>query len=604
MSTLSEQHGDCPRRPLSLKLVSRIFAMLGRYWPFLAAGNVAVIICAISDMAIIGAVRDLIDHPDIKGAPLVPLLMPLVLACVINRVSGWVQWLLTFYATNKGMLRLRRHFFDRLQAQSKSFFDAHKTGWLIARNTGDMFQIDHFMTTSLMMVFYFAAAIAFAFREMFKVSPVLLLPTAVIIPIVAVVTVWYQRRMTDAQRRAREMNSRLVANLSENVKGVRVVQAFSRQKQNMERFDGINRTNSQAEIRVSRLNALFLPSVDFLGIFNTAVVVSFALLLMRGGLPFLPRVSITTGELVAYIGYMNVVVWPIRMLLEMYSMALGAMAAAERVFEIIDHEPQVRDPVVSRPLTVSAGRITFDHVWFRYGESGPWIVKDLCLDIPGGSTVALVGETGAGKTTLSYLVSRFYDVDRGRIAIDGQEINSCDQEDLHRAMAIVLQEGYLFSGSVMDNLRFRAAEYPDEQIMDLARDLGTHTAICALSNGYDTLVREGGASLSRGQRQIVSLTRALAADPKVLILDEPTSSMDIQTERIIQRALEVLIKDRTTIIIAHRLSTIRNADRIVVVGQGGIVEQGTHQALLESPGPYAGLVGRAGAERGAAVVRV
>jgi ATP-binding cassette subfamily B protein len=437
---------------------------------------------------------------------------------------------------------------------------------------------------------------------MFSVSPVLLIPTVFIIPVVAVVTIWYQRRMTVAQRSARELNSRLVANLSENVKGVRVVHAFARQQRNMDRFDGLNRTNSQAEIRVSRLNALFLPSIDFLGIFNTAVVVSFALLLMRGNLPFLPRVSITIGELVAYIGYMNIVVWPIRMLLEMYSMALGAMAAGERVFEIIDHKPGVQDRSDALPLTVTSGGIELDHVWFRYGEDGPWVIRDLTLTVPGGSTLALVGETGAGKSTLSYLVSRFYGIDRGRILIDGQDIALCSQEELHHSMAIVLQEGYLFSGTVMDNLRFRASERSDEQIMDLARRLGTHAAIAALSDGYHTVVKEGGASLSRGQRQIVSLTRALAADPKVLILDEPTSSMDIQTERIIQQALEVLVKGRTTIVIAHRLSTIRNADRIVVVGEGGIVEQGTHKVLLESAGRYAGLVSGSGRKEGVATV--
>ncbi|MBD3314267.1 MAG: ATP-binding cassette domain-containing protein, partial [Chitinivibrionales bacterium] len=290
------------------------------------------------------------------------------------------------------------------------------------------------------------------------------------------------------------------------------------------------------------------------------------------------------------ISYMNVVVWPIRMLIEMYSMAMRAMAAAERVFEIIDLEPEVKDCLPAAPLTITEGKIDFEQVWFRYRDDCPWIARDLTFSIPGGATVALVGETGAGKTTLSHLIARFYDVQRGGISIDGIDIAHCAQEELHRAMAIVLQEGYLFSGTVMDNLRFRAEHLSESQVIELARRLGVHDAIRALSAGYHTEVKEGGTSLSLGQRQIISLTRALAADPKILMLDEPTSSMDVYTERIIRRALERLVRDRTTIIIAHRLSTIKNADRILVVGKGGIVEQGTHHTLLKKKGKYAQLV--------------
>lgn len=592
MSRISEQQTEeIHKKPLSLRLIVRIFGMLGPYWKFLMVGNVLVIVCAVSDMAIIREVKKLIDHPDIRGESFLTLLLPLTLACVVNRVSGWGQWLFTFFATNRAMMRLRKTFFEKLQTLSKGFYDTHKTGWLIARNTGDMFQINHFMTFSLMMSLYFGAAIVFAFREMFSVSPLLLVPTAFIVPIVALVTIMYQRRMSKAQRIARELNSRLVANLSENVKGVRIVHAFTRQETNMQRFDQINQSNSQAEIRVSRLNALFLPSIDFLGIFNTAVVVSFALLLMRGSVPFLPKVSLTTGELIAYIGYMNIVVWPIRMLIEMYSMAMSAMAAAERVFEIIDLEPDIADPVAAIAPRINRGEIEFRNVSFRYGADTPWVIRDLSLKIPGGSTTALVGETGSGKTTLSNLVARFYDVEKGSILIDGMDVRECTQEALHRDMAIVLQEGYLFSGTILDNLRFRAEHLTDDQIIELAKSLGVHQAISAFSDGYHTVVKEGGSSLSQGQRQIVSLTRALAADPKILILDEPTSSMDVWTERIIQRALDQLIVGRTTIVIAHRLSTIKNADQILVVGDGGIVERGTHGELLEEKGKYAALAG-------------
>ncbi|MBD3314559.1 MAG: hypothetical protein GF344_02120, partial [Chitinivibrionales bacterium] len=230
MSRISEYRiEDVQRRPLSLRLIARIFGMLGPQWKLLACGNILVIVCAVSDMTIIREVKKVIDHPDIDGVSLMQLLIPLILACLINRLSGWGQWLFTLTATNRAMLRLRKRFFTRLQLLSKSFYDTHKTGWLIARNTGDMFQINHFMTFSLMMALYFGAAIIFAFREMLSVSASLLIPTAFIVPIVALVTVRYQKRMSTAQRNARELNSKLVANLSENVKGVRVVHAFTRQ---------------------------------------------------------------------------------------------------------------------------------------------------------------------------------------------------------------------------------------------------------------------------------------------------------------------------------------------------------------------------------------
>ncbi|MBD3422576.1 MAG: ATP-binding cassette domain-containing protein, partial [Chitinivibrionales bacterium] len=562
------------------------------HYPLLLLGNVLVIICAVSDMAIIRAVKHLIDTSDWHAQPLWLLILPVTTACVANRLSGWGQWIATFYATNKAIEKLRVVFFSRLMSLSKGFFDQHKAGWLIARNTGDITHISQFMTFSLMMLLYFASGISFAIIEMVNVSPVLLLPTALIVPAVAIFSIWYKRTMSIAQRRAREQNSKLVANLSENVKGVRVVQAFSRQQHNMGKFRELNQLNKSMEMRVSRLNALFLPSIDFLGIINTAVVVAFAVLVSRNAVPFLPRVTITTGELVAYIAYMNFVVWPIRMLVEMYSMALAAMAAAERVFEIIDLEPDVKDAPDAKTFTISAGRIEFDEVRFRYAPDAPFIFENLNFTMPAGATIALVGETGAGKTTLANLVSRFYDIASGSIKIDGQDIRSVTQESLHQSMAIVLQEGYLFSGTVMDNLKFRSTHAGDEEIIDLSRRLGTYPALAALASGFATRVKEGGASLSKGQRQIVSLTRALAADPKILILDEPTSSLDIYTERIIQQALGELIKGRTSLIIAHRLSTIQHADQILVIGEGGILERGTHAELIERNGRYAELVSK------------
>jgi ATP-binding cassette subfamily B protein len=271
-------------------------------------------------------------------------------------------------------------------------------------------------------------------------------------------------------------------------------------------------------------------------------------------------------------------------------MAIRTMAAAERVYEIIDMQPEVQDP--PHPLAIEKlnGAISFNNAWFKYSSATEWTIRNLNLEITPGETIALVGSTGAGKTTIAALAARFYDTTKGTIAIDGHDIKNYLRADIHRAMGIVLQQGYLFSGSVIENLRFRCPDMPRNEIIELARLLGTHDSIQALAKGYDTIITEGGQSLSLGQRQIISITRALVANPEILLMDEPTSSLDIHTEAIIQRAIDRLIQNRTTIIIAHRLSTVKHADRIIVVDDGTIAEAGTHTELLRKHGIYYSLV--------------
>ena len=590
--SLSEKdiENEATTKPLSLKLITRLFGTLGPYIWLLFIGNFFCIICAATDMAIIREVKKIIDYPDLDSVSILSVLFPLICYCVINRITGWTQWLLTCFSTNKGVENLRIKFFSQLQRLSKNFYDTHKTGWLIARNTGDIFIINQFMLFSLMMLIYFATAIMFAFYEMTKISPVLLVPTLFIVPVVFVVTVRYKRRMEQAQRETRKQNSKLVANLSENVRGIRVVQAFSREKHNLSKFNLLNQKNRELEIRVSRLNALFLPSIDFLGILNTSIVITFVLLLLNGFIPFLPKFTLTTGELVAYISYMNIVVWPIRMLLEIYSMGIAAMAATERIFEIIDLSPSVVDPDPPKKMEISHGNIYFDKVSFSYKKNTPLIFENLTHEILPGQTVALVGESGVGKTTFASLIARFYDVTDGAILIDGKNVKNYTQESIHRSMAIVLQSGYLFSGSVLENIQFRLPDLSRNKIIEIAKKYGTHEAIMNLPDGYDTQVLEGGRLISLGQRQIISLTRALVSDPRILIMDEPTSSLDVYTEYIIQEAMKKMVGDRTTIIIAHRLSTVKHADVILLIGNKGIRESGTHNELMEKNYVYASLV--------------
>lgn len=587
--TTTEHHDPdaVHERPLSLRLVARIFRTLGRHGWVVAASTTMMVICVITDMMMVRQIRSLVDRTDLLETSPAVLLGPLALIALINRATGTAQWLAVSYAVNEAMLRMRQDFFTKLQSLSKHFFDTHKAGWLVARSTGDMGLIMEFMRFSLVLGVMVCVSIAFAVREIADISWVLLIPSAVLAPIVVVATYQYRRRMSRAQRDARRQNSRLVAELTENIRGVRIVQAFSRERRNLRRFNRINLINHNLEIRISRLNALFLPSMDFLGVINTVVVVLAGSWMMHAEIAqaWLSD-PLTAGDLVAYILYSNIILWPLRMGVELYSMSLRAMAGAERIFEVMDRQPEVTD----RPNAVEArdirGDIRFEHVNFRYEPDAEYVLRDFSVHMPPGQTVAIVGETGAGKTTVASLLARFYDVSEGRILLDGRDLRDYRRESLHQSMGIVLQQGFLFSGTVLDNLRFRRPELSEDEVIAAAKRLGTHEAIAKLADGYRTQVQEGGDSISEGQRQLVSITRALIADPRVLILDEPTSSLDVYTEKVLYRALDRLMEGRTTLMIAHRLTTVRNADLIVVLDHGRIIEQGNHEQLMARHGHY------------------
>ncbi len=585
---------EAPTRALSLRLIVRMLRSLGRYKWLVFLGCIMVCVCAWADMQVIHETTRLIKQGVPANGLIAVAVLPLLLICLLNRVSGWIQWVVTVYATNRAMAIVRKQFFAKLHTLSKHFFDQHKAGWLVARSTGDLGILQEFMTFALMMLGVFATITISAIFRISQIAPILLAPAVVMTPLIAVATLKYKNRMTRIQRSAREQNSRLVANMAETVRGIRVVHAFSRQERNLEDFNALNLLSHDTEVRAAKLDALFLPSLDFIGILNTTVVVAFAAWLIKHpDLPYLSK-PLQTADVVAYVLYMNVMLWPTRMLVEIYSMAIRAMAAAERVYEIIDMPPSVTDPETPCPIERLRGDIAFADVGFRYGDESEQILSNLDLQIEAGQTVALVGRTGAGKTTIASLIARFYDVQEGSVKIDGHDVRDYRQADLHAAMGIVLQQGYLFSGSVMDNLRFRQPDLPVDAVISQAKALGTHDAIMALSAGYETQILEGGESVSLGQRQIISITRALLANPTVLILDEPTSSLDPHTETIVQQAIDRLIQDRTTIIIAHRLSTIQHADRILVVDEGKIVEDGPHDELLARNGRYAELVRLAG----------
>ncbi len=577
-------------RPLSAYLILRVLKTLGPYKWLVFLGNILLIGCAWADLRIIREISLLVDRADLRTVSVVELAIPFLWLAAANRIFGISQYLVTVFATNRAMANLRMEFFDKLLCLPKRFFDQHKSGWLVARSTGDMGILADFMTFALMMLVYLATSMGYALTRIYAIAPILLVPCVITLPVAFGFTIWFQRNMSEAQREARRQSSLLTANLAENIRGVRVVQAFSREEHNLHAFNEINRDSHDMEIKVARLGGMFMPCMDFLGILNIAIVMILGAWLFHhpGVLPI--GQALTPGDLVAYILYINVLLWPIRLVVQLYGMSLRAMAAAERIYEIIDLTPEIQDPAEDRTPSAVDGNVAVKNVTFAYSAEDSPVLKDFSLNIPAGTTLALVGSTGAGKTTIAALVARFYDVDHGSIEIDGVDVRDCAQDSLRRRLGIVPQEGFLFTGTVLDNLRFARPDMDEEAVIQSARDLGTHEVISSLPHGYNTVLGEGGSSISEGQRQLISVTRALVADPEILILDEPTSSLDSYTEQILQASLEKLMQKRTTIIIAHRLSTIRHADNIVILEDGRIVEQGSHDALIAGKGAYYGLV--------------
>jgi len=589
-SKTSEHETDAQKTRLSLKILGRLFGLLGHYKWIVFVGNISLILCVYFDLAIIDQVRKIIDSPELRTGRILPLILPVLLLALANRFFGTLQFLITLFATNKAVARFKKVFFAKLIAMPKSFFDCTKSGWLVARNTGDMQHVFYFITFAVMIFLVFFTAMAMALYKLINIHPILLAPCIITVPLILFMTRQYETKMTKAQRSARKRNSEMVANLTENIKGVRVVQAFDRQEQNMRQFSTLNMINHDIELRISRLTGIFLPTLDFAGILNTTLAITLGLVIMKSGHPMFASISLTTGDLVAYIMYLNTILWPMRMVMDFLTMSMAAMAAGERLFEIVDLPIDLKNN--DKPVSIKKlkGRIELSKVSFRYNENSDDVLKDVDFTIEPGRTIALVGETGAGKTTIASLIARFYDVTGGSILIDDIDIRSYNLNDLHFHMGVIQQEGYLFSGTVMDNIKFGNPDMPDAMVYDLVKRLGTHDFIEKLPDSYQTVVMEGGQSLSLGQRQIIALTRAIIADPTILIMDEPTSSLDVRSEHIIQGALKVLTKDRTTIIIAHRLSTVRHADEILVIGEQGIIEHGSHSDLLSKKGKYYQLV--------------
>ncbi|HMB25173.1 MAG: ABC transporter ATP-binding protein [Chloroflexota bacterium] len=475
---------------------------------------------------------------------------------------------------------VRTAMFDHLQKLSLSFYNRYSVGRVITRVINDVGTLREFVTWATLAIVRDLLAIVGILFAMLTLNVRLSLLTFTVLPLMVAATILFRRAARRNYRKVRAAVSWTNSVLAENVNGVRVVQAFSRQAHNYETFRNyVNRYFLERSLDAAKTASVFTPIVDVLGAIATALVV------YLGGTAVLGE-SITAGVLIAFVLYIDRLFDPIRDLSRRFDTLQSTMAGGERILELLNTPVEVQDADGAREMTPIRGDVGFENVSFHYSDDPALVLDGIDLDVHSGQTVALVGETGAGKTTIVKLLTRFHDPTAGCVRVDGVDLRTVTQGSLRRQMGMVLQDPFLFNGSVRENILFGRLEASDEDVVAAAKAVGAHEFIMRLKKGYDTSVEEGGATLSVGQRQLISFARALLADPRILILDEATSSVDTQTEQVIQNALATLLKGRTSFVIAHRLSTITSADKIVVIHDGKIVEQGTHAELLSKQGMY------------------
>jgi ATP-binding cassette subfamily B protein len=493
----------------------------------------------------------------------------------------YLQLTTTGWIGHRLLLRLRREMFSHLQKLSLRFYDRNEVGRVMSRVTSDVTSLQDLMTSGFLTIIGDIAGIGLSIAFLMYFDWQLALVTFTVVPVLVLVMAVWQNYSRRAFIRVRQAIAIVNANLQENVSGVRVIQSLSREDENARRFDQINQQNLNANVAAGRLTATVMPMVEI------TVAAALSLVVAYGGYRVLHG-HMTVPALIAFALQLELFFAPVRDLVLQYTQLQRAMAGGERVLEVLDTKPEFEDAPDAVELQDVRGQVDFNHVSFSYVDDVP-VLTDIDLHVKPGETIALVGQTGAGKTTLTALISRFYEVTDGSIEVDGVDVRKITHASLARRTGLVLQDPFLFSGTVAENIRYGRPDATDAEVEEAARLVGAHDFIMRLEQGYNTYLHERGMNLSVGQRQLISFARAIIARPSILILDEATANVDTQTEVIVQRALKTLLEGRTSFVIAHRLSTIRNADRIIVLEHGRIVEQGSHDELLSLGGRYANL---------------
>ncbi len=477
------------------------------------------------------------------------------------------------------LANLRGQLFQHLQRLHLGYHDTHIVGVTVSRLINDVAEINELLSQGIITLLGDLLVLVGIIVVMISMSPRLALLAFSVLPVMVLATFLFSRQARAAFRETRTKVAAVVGDLAEDISGMRAIQAFAQEKASQDRFLRVNVANRNALINAMSLSFVFLPAIEFLGMLATVIVLWFGGRAVTGG-------QVTLGVMVAFLSYVTRFFQPIQELSRLYTTLQSAMAGGEQVLNLLDTQPAVADQPGAIELRAIAGKVDLDHVSFRYREDAPLVLHDVHLTIRPGQTVALVGPTGAGKTSIASLVARFYDVSEGAVRIDGVDVRQVTQSSLHQQVRVVTQDPFLFSRTVAENIAYGQPDASQAEVEQAARLANAHDFIAALPEGYATRVLEGGVNLSVGQRQLISIARAILADPRILILDEATANIDTVTEVLIQGALERLLQGRTAIVIAHRLSTVRNADWIYVLDEGRIVEQGTHADLLACKGLY------------------
>jgi ABC-type multidrug transport system fused ATPase/permease subunit len=504
-----------------------------------------------------------------------------VVAYVAIGVTAWVlgtaTWLMLATLGQRVVLELRRDLFEHLTSLSLRYFSQQKAGWIIARLTSDVDALSDVLNQGLTTLVVNSMTLVAAVIGLFLLDFRLGLVALFVLPPGLLVTRWFQRTSHVAFSEVRTRIAAVTAQLAESVSGMAVVQAFNRERAFQRDFEDLNEANRRVNVYAQKLSSVFFPAIELLGVV-AGVLVLFA------GARLIDAGSLEIGTLIAAIGLLQLVFQPLQELSELYGQVQSASAAMGKISTVLDAERDITDRPGAPAMDRIDGNLTLEGVWFAYGEEP--VIHGISIDVAAGGCIALVGESGGGKSTTAKLIARFYDPDKGAVLVDGTDLRDVQLRSYRRQLGVVLQDPFLFSGSIADNIRFGAPGASDVEVAAAAKAIGVDRVAARFDDGLDHVVREGGAGLSAGERQLISIARALLADPRILILDEATSNIDRPSEVMIERAFDTLLSGRTSIIIAHRLATVRRADEILVVEKGRVTQRGTEAQLLAEEGPF------------------